>query len=230
MNLGLLTHYLPNPSEDYSELAAITIPQREEYCRRHGYTHFVHKGPYHNVSYYYAVQRLFLLNDLMVANPHIDVWWVLNVQALLTNLTKPVEDAVPDVHDRLLDEEDKHFWISHDCHGLNAGSFLVRNSEWGRTWIQLVADQTVNRNGPADPWHEQRTMMNLENHVFFRDRIQIVLQNTINSYLYKLYPPWNDSTPGNWASGDLVLSLPGLDLKRRLEIVRSEEWQRRIIT
>lgn len=231
MKLALLTHYLPTAAEDYTELASITVPQRDDYCKRHGYEHIVHSGIYGDASLYYAVQRLYLLHDLMTKRPDIEVFWVLNVQALLTNLTKPVAHewettAALRIGTVMIDH---HFWVAHDCHGLNAGSFLVRNSEWGRAWIKLVADQSVaSRNTHA--WHEQKIMQDLTPHVFFKGRIQIVPQSAINSYDYVLYPPWNETTPGHWQPGDLVLSLPGLTLKQRLEIVRSEKWQGRIVT
>lgn len=232
MKLALLTHYLPTEREDYTELAAITVPQRNDYCKRHDYQHIVYGGPYADPALYYAVQRLYLLHDQMVERRDVDVFWVLNVQGLLTNLTKPVIWSLgcgPSAGQaNLYFEANKDFAVAHDCHGLNAGSFLVRNSEWGRAWIKLVADQSVaSRNTHA--WHEQKILQDLTPNVFFRDRIQIVPQRSINSYLYELYPPWNNETLGDWRSGDLVLSLPGLTLKQRLEIVRSEKWQGRIV-
>ncbi len=218
MKIALLTHYLPTPAEDYTQLAALTVPNRDEWCARHGYQHIVHKGPYGNPALYYAVQRLYLLHDLMKQRPDIEMWWVLNVQAVITNLTKRLDYAVPDIHESL-EKDSKDFWVAHDCHGLNAGSFIVRNSEWGREWVRFIADQSAAR-GDSHVWHEQKVMQELTPHVFFRDRIEIVPQRAFNSYEYRRYPPWNSDTPGDWRKGDLVLSLPGLTLQERLDIVR----------
>lgn len=240
MSLTLLTHYLPTERENYQELADLVVPARDAYCARHGYVHHVHKGPYGNPSLYYAVQRLYLLHSLMSAPGATELYWVLNVQSILTNHTKRVDsdlwgDEPNGVHggiegySRHVGKELNHqFFIAHDCHGLNAGSFVVRNTPWGREWVKFIADETVRR--AADVWHEQRTMMAYENHPFFKPFISILPQSSINSFLYREYPPWNESTPGDWRPGDLVLSLPGMNLARRLELIRSEEMKQRIIT
>lgn len=209
MKLALLSYYTRD-HEDYLKVADINVPAREAYCKRHGYDHVVHCGPYHDPSLYYAVARIYKVYDMLFRDPNPpDFVWVLNVQAVITNQGIPVHQYTDDEHD---------FWITKDCHVINAGSFIVRRSEWSRRWLQAVGEQG-HRSGA--PWFENRAIIDMWERPEWKPYIKVLPQNTINSYRMGLYPPWNSSTPGDWRAGDLVLSLPGLNLSQRLDIIKS---------
>lgn len=220
MKAALLTYYLPTEKENYEELAKLIVPERTEYCKKHNYTHLVGRGPYSNPALYYAVQRIHLLYDVLfhTENPP-DYVWVLNIQSVITNHNIPFLSLVEN-------DKEHDFWVSKDCHATNMGSFIVRRSEWTKEWLGFIA-----REAPyvKHDWHEQAVVVLNEFDLRFKDKIGILPQNAINSYDYTLYPPWGETTPGHWKKGDLVLSLPGLTLKQRLDMVNSENMKERII-
>lgn len=213
---ALITYYLPTERENYAELAKLTVPLRDEYCARHRVDHLVFAGPYHNPGWYYAFQRLKLVRDLMNGRAY-RYFWVLNVQALITNMTVDFEDfASPG--DWML--------VTRDVNSLNAGSMIFANCDWTKRWLDyIISLEPVYRN---DCWYEQRAMIHNYEKPEWAEHIKILPQNTINSYDHSLY---NLSTEidGHWRPGDLTLSLPGLNLQQRLEIARSEKWQKRIV-
>lgn len=205
----MLTQYLPTIKEDYTQLANLTIPIRDEYCAKHNYEHIVQSGPYKHPEFYYAYDRLVLLRDLLDKPGAADVFWVANVQGVVTNLNKTIESTIDDEHD---------FWVSKDCHGINMGSFLVRNTDWSRSWLDfIISQEPVYRN---DSWKEQRCVMNWWMNEHWTWMIHLLPQRAINSYQYWRYNPWPPHTPGNWRKGDLFLNLPGLNLQERLVIVK----------
>lgn len=207
MKLALLTHYVPTEREDYTELFKLTGPLRDEYCARHGYEHVVQRGAYGNLEYY-AYQRLQLLRDLMDKPNAADVYWVANVQGIITSMEKRIDDVV----------DGEHEWFhSKDCHGVNLGSFVVCNTPFSREWLDfLIAQEPNYRNRP---WKEQQAVMDWWLHEKFTWKIHLVPQRVLNSYQYWRYQPWPETTPGNWRKGDLFLNLPGMSLSQRLRAV-----------
>lgn len=202
MSLSLLTFYMDN----YVELTRLVIPNRDEYCARHGYTHVVKTGPYKDAGLYYAVQRLWFLLDEMEKPGASEYWWVMNAQSVITNMTKDV---------MIVTDPNHHFWIARDINGLNAGVFVVKNSERGRAWIRFVAEKAPHIN---HCWHEQRVMQENETNIAWADVVSVIHPSLCNSYRYSLYN-WPDTTPGDWRPGDLVLSFPGTSLSERLSLV-----------
>lgn len=208
MKITLLTQYVPTPQEDYTQLADLTIPNRDEWCNRHVYQHIVQRGHFADPGSYYAFDRLKLLRHLLDQPGAADVFWVYNVQGVITNLTRRLEPVIDDEHD---------FWITKDCHGINAGSFLVRNTPWSRQWLDFVIGSEAHYRN--DSWKEQRCIQHWWQHEHWTWMIHLLPQRAINSYDYGLYHPWPPHTPGNWIKGDLCLSLPGLNLQQRLKLV-----------
>lgn len=194
MKITLLTFY----SREYQSLADITVPNKEEYCRRAGYEHIVRTGPYANAAYYYAVDRLIFLKDLLSRSTGApELVWVLNLHTYIMNYQKRLEEVVSEEHD---------FFISADCHGLNAGSFVVRRSEWSCRWLDFIIGEALRGN---HHWHEQKVMQDHAGDPEWRDKIRILPQNAINSYDYRLYN-MSESTEGQFRRGDLLFHAPGI--------------------
>ena len=85
MKISLLTFY----TNEYQSLADLTVRNRNEWCARHGYHHEIKVGPYKGLPYY-AYDRLVYLRDMLVPGGP-DIVWTLNVQAVITNLARPLE-------------------------------------------------------------------------------------------------------------------------------------------
>lgn len=212
MKIALLTHYLPTKDDDYQKLADLTIPNRDDYCKKHGYQHIVQCGAYKDVSLYYAVQRIHLIWDIFNKQDSPDLIWVLNVQAVITNSRHKITNFIDDEHD---------FFIHADINGLNAGSFIIRKSEWSKKWLDFIIEKSADN---SHCWHEQKIMIDNHSKPEWAYKIKILDHPGINSYQYFRYGRGTD-TPGDWRPDHLCLSLPGLTLKERLEIVGSDEIQ-----
>ena len=212
MKLAIVTQHIPN----YQSLADLTVPNHEEYCKRHGYQHIVKIGSYGDAARYYGFQKAEFILDLffnpakagIAESDSPDIIWSLNLPSVITNMTKPVMEGL---------KEDADFWISKDCHDINAGSYLVRKSEWSKRWLEFIVSEEPEYR--ADCWAEQRVVIHNHDKPEWKTRISIEHQRLLNSYNYLLYSPWNSCTVGDWRPGDLVLSFPGMNLEQRIGLV-----------
>lgn len=210
MKIALLTHFTPTPEGDYNELFKLTGPLRDEYCARHGYEHIVQNGFYKYPEFYYAFDRLVLLRDLLDKPDAADVFFVLNVQAVICNITKRIEDIIDDEHD---------VYFSKDVHGGNCGAYIVKNTDFTRRWLDFIISQEPNYR--SAPWKEQKCWCDWWLHENWTWKIHLLPQRAINSYFYHLYKPWPPGeTPGDFRRGDLLVNLPGLNLAQRLDLVK----------
>lgn len=219
MKLTLFTYCLPN----YQGILDLVKPNKDEYCQRHGYQHVAKVGPYWNAQTYYGWQSHQFTLDMFYDPAKVglaespDIIWVLNVQSVITNITKPITDYLTD--------DTKDFWIAKDVGGLNGGSFVIRKSDWSKRWFEFIMSKEPEYR--HDCWASQRVMQHRWEDPEWKDKICIAPQNQFNSFDYCMYPPWNHGTPGDWRPGDLVLSFPGTTLERRYALV-TEALQNRV--
>lgn len=220
VKLALLSFYSPH----YQPVADLVLPDRDEYCRRHGYEHVVKVGPYLDRPWYYGYDSKAFIYD-MFWNPAAvgltespDIIWFPYLPCVLTNLNKPITDILTPEHD---------FWMNKDCHAVNLGSFVVRKSEWSKRWLLFIMNNEAQYRYHC--WKDLQCVIEHWQDPEWKEKICVVPQNQLGSYIYSYYPPWNSSTPGEWRPGDLALSLPGMDLGKRLGIIASKEMQDRII-
>jgi len=209
---------------NYQEVADISLDNRKKYCDKQGYKHHIHCGPYQNLgNLYYAIQRIHILYDLMFPDgePTEDknkLFWVLNISSMVMNHTKRLEDFV-------INDPEKDFFIHKDVNGLNAGSFIIRRTEWARQWLSLIKREapTINH-----CWYEQRVMQIHADEPVWKKNIKIMDHPGINDYFYDLYkfPP---TTPGDYKPGNFCLSLPGTSLDERIQLLKSDRVLTNII-
>lgn len=198
-------------TSSYAALAKKTLENNKvPYCQRHGYPLIVKTDDWHNIPLGY--EKAYLLQTAFANYP--DCAWVFfsECDTLITNMTTKLEDIVRD--------ESKHFVITTDINGINAGSFFVRNSVEGRGYIQAMLDSI----GKFE--HEQAFIIDSyfgsQTH---KDIISLYPQKTFNSYDYNIwghtYPSGLDyfGNNGRWEYGDFIIHFPGTSLSHRLSLV-----------
>ena len=100
--------------------------------------------------------------------------------------------------------------IAIDCSGINAGSFIVRNSPWTVKFMKRVLQE---RNNPLIEkfWYccEQSVIAFLQDAPDVKDHVCYVNQSEINAYPETFFYKW--FCPAQyWQEGNLVLHSPGL--------------------
>jgi hypothetical protein len=152
--------------------------------------------------------------SLEVLNQNPDVEWLLfsECDATITNLTIPIADKI---------DNDYHFIVPTDRLNINSGNFLVRNSEQGRGYLQMILDREAEY--LKVEWAEQQVIIDTIDENL--DIVKLVPQNYMNSYQQKGYDYCDVSQDilgnrGEWQSGDWIVHWPGTHKPVRLALAK----------
>ena len=208
---------LCNHTPDYQQLVDKTwFNNKVPYCQRHGYNfelRLVENSPLNvNTLHRYQMSKVLFINDVLNRSPE-DAWvWWTGADLMITNFTIKLESII---------DTNYHFIIATDFNGMNADSFLVRNSEKGRRYFKMIVDTLP----MYTYWEGEQGIMKETYSIFKDDVVKIVPQKTINSYNYADYrvayahrEPLQDELGniGDWSPGDFVIQWPATSLQHRL--------------
>lgn len=108
----------------YSSWAKIAVNNHKTYADKYGYAHYVDHGksdPRHS-----AWSKISSLLRHMEEDDH-EWFWALDLDTLVMNGNILAEDLIDDDFDLVL---------NRDCNWFNAGSFLIKNSNWSRNFMK----------------------------------------------------------------------------------------------
>ena len=211
MRIALYTMHGPA----IAEMSAITVPNKIEYCQRHGYSYF--QEPFTGAMWP-GFERLPPLIGLLKSKLFDWVFW-LGTDCLITNL-----------HVRLESILDPKFGIviAVDAFDIQMDSLLVRAAD--ERAISLLEKVFSMRDKPAGIHEEQSSMSAIMRQPEFGGCVKLVPQRTMNSYEYRLYTELGLKyisgtdllgTHGEWSRGDFVYHVPGRPLGMKLERLRA---------
>lgn len=192
-------------TESFDALADVTVPVLRKYCHRQGYDLIVHRGGFGDQSRQFGFQKTELVASLL---PGTGSLFVVDVDTMITNHDVRLESFM---------ECDADVFFTRDCNGINAGSYLIRNSQFSRAFLNAAFSQSGKPEYPG----EQDVMRELIELPQVKPGITILPHPSINSYLYHEYGQSKTHEEGQWQPGDFLLHLPGMTNKRRIEIFRS---------
>ena len=201
MNIALVTGH----TENYSELAALTLPGKQEYALQHGYKLFVQTDgwmvyPDRAIGF----DKCFYIEKLMLENPDVEWFWWSGTDCLITNHNTKLENIIDD---------NFHFIVCKDDSGINADVFFIRNTEQGLAYIR-------NLQQPHSLGTEQANMWDDEKNPKWQPICKYIPQNVMNSYNLNYYrhkgPRDVFGQRNNWEKGDFVIQAvtgwnPGFD-------------------
>jgi len=195
-------------TDNYQDLADLTDVPKREYCERYGYKFFVLKET--KYSPVMGFNKIHYSLEVLKENP--DVEWLLfsECDATITNLTIPIADKI---------DNDYHFVVPTDRLNINSGNFLVRNTEQGRGYLQMILDREAEY--LKVEWAEQQVIIDtIDDNL---DIVKLVPQNYMNSYQQKGYDYCDVAVDilgnrGEWQSGDWIVHWPGTHKHIRLAL------------
>ena len=210
---------------NYDNILELTWKSKQAYAAKHGYhlydsSDIVEKGRPAQWSKIKAVQRLF------AADQNCD--WVLWMDAdtLFMNTEKKIEDFLPS-------DPDKDLVVAKDVPnpGYNSGSWLVKNSEWGRNFLQKWWDMKTfvrlpgqSLSGDNDAFKVLLSQYEADDE--FQKHVAVPPRCTMNAFAKFLRPwemasmtteklqqePWYMSE-NFYHKGDWLVHVPGYDNK-----------------
>jgi hypothetical protein len=192
---------------NYSDLAALTDQSKKEYCDRYGYQfHVLTEMKYSTIT---GFNKIHYALDLFQQHPEIE--WLLfsECDAMITNQTIKIEDRI---------DNDYHFIVPVDRLNLNSGNFLVRNSEQGRAYLQMIVDREESYK--TVEWAEQQVIIDTIEQ--YQSIVKIVPQKYMNSYEPEIYDYCDArfdilGNSGAWEPGDWIVHWPGTYKPTRIQ-------------
>ena len=174
-------------SANIARLAKLTLPNKAEYCLRHGYTLVADNMPYEQAAA--ATSRLWHYLDLY------GTVWMLDCDAIITDMTRPIHKLSCLGPHVTVCREDIVPWNE-----LNCGSMVWRDTPQAR---QLL--HTIELEAPA--WKTMPCGWQTWLGAFAADRpdvVQVVPPREFNSTEWT-HPGGGAESPGcHWQPGDLV--------------------------
>lgn len=198
--IKVLVHFTPS----WRELSFITLPIMELYCDKHGYGSNVYEcTPYQN---YTGKEKIKHILEGLNEN---DIALVMDADAIITNLTIPIESFL---------EEGKDFYVTKHVWHINTGVFIIRKTKWAVKFLHYLLE-----NIGKDFVHcEQDAAIKYMTENPHDNHIKLLPHPSINSMDYSLYPEHKDVTEpeqGMWEKGQFILHLAGIGMDKRKEIL-----------
>ena len=202
--------------DNYSDMAEITWTNNKvPYCERWGYDPIV-KTTGFDPNVPIGFEKIILIRDVLERRQHQWVYWC-GCDTLITNWHIPLTQFTYD---------DAHFIIASDFNGLNADSFLVRNSPQGRNYIDMIL-----QNLPAyrhNNLYEQGVM--IDTYQQNRSVVKVIPQKSFNSYVYDMYRTKGARNNldclgfnGDWSVGDFLCHCPDHPKQVRIDLFKKLE-------
>lgn len=190
-------------SPSHEDLAEVSLPNLQEYCKIYGYD----------------MRIIYIKNDKWEYKKHeafreyfkegYDLIWYKDIDSIITNLKTPITDFIDDYYS---------FYLTKDFTELNGGSVIIKNTEPGRVFNDMVLEN-------RDMFENEQNFYNSMTMVMFGiDIMKLIPHPSINSYQYRLYPECVEYVGredlGDWKEGNFVLHVPALPMEQRIKILK----------
>lgn len=217
---------------NYQPLADCTWEDnKKSYAQLHGYKTFCKTDNFvPDVGLGY--QKIHYVKELLATNPDVEWFWWTGTDTMITNFATRIEDRVLSAY---------HFIVCADVNGINADSFLVRNSPEGRAYIDhlLALEAECSKHWDVEQRAIATTLgwpatgekgwpvpADLKVCDQYKDIVKVMPQRYMNSFNYQLYggmyPDPKDKLgfDGNWQLGDWLIHWPAVDVNYRIELYK----------
>lgn len=200
-----------SPFCNLEELSAITLPNKQKYCARHGYDLLTPAltGTGCNQDEMYGFKRLALVIDMLKSGVY-DWLWVAGCDVLITNLAIKLESLIDDDYGMVVGTEPT---------GVGMDSYLIRREKGGLELMELLFGF---QSKPVGGAHEQSTLDFLRHDPELAKVVKLLPQRMLNAYKYATLHQYGFlsqgfvtgtdylGNSGEWQPGDFVLHTPGL--------------------
>lgn len=196
-------------SPNYQEMADVTLPTVERYCKRHGYNLFYDglRDPREGDA-----MKITLFKGLYETGQFTgDDWFMwIDTDALVMNGGFSVAE--------MLSLSQVHYVVGYDFNGMNTGVWFARFTSHAHHFLSVAQNVSI-----AMGWADQVGLIQTALSPPFNTWVALVPAKAFNAYPYELYG-WDHyahkNEINNYEPGDFILHLPGIEYERRLELLR----------
>jgi hypothetical protein len=197
---------LTSVSANIAEMAALTVPNKLEYCLRHGYSLVVDSRPYTE-----AVQKV--RQAVMPLFDEFDIVWALDCDAVITDMTRPIHTLPCLGPGATVCEEGIVAW-----NRLNCGSIVWRRGARSRYLLCRIEESTPEWVAMPCVWQTWLA----EHAETLGDILTIAPLRSFNSCAWTHPGGGSGESGSHWESGDLVFHPCGVyPTPARLDVILS---------
>lgn len=185
----------------YADLAKITMPSYEEYCKIHGYDFLIRdKNVLPGTLTGWTRFEVFLEN----IDKYTHIFYV-ECDSMLMNQTIRLENLIDDNYDMILAKTNKREVIE-----INFGPMLVKSSQWTKEFLTMLLNDRSYENHPMKSQQQLNDIINSQENV--KQKIKIVNARFFNSQMHDWFPD------DNFKPGDFICHAAGSSNDYRLKL------------
>ncbi|KAF9690871.1 hypothetical protein EKO04_010932 [Ascochyta lentis] len=176
-----------------------------DYARRHGYDFVVNYEAHNDRT---VMFWKFDMAEKLIKSGKYDWLWWMDFDTLNTNTAIKVTDIIEDELQNATNPDEIDFLLTHDCNGLNAGSFLVRRHERSLKFMhKSVAVYDKARKTDISMSEQDAVVTLLKEDQESADRTRVIPQSKLNAFPSEI--ACFDEEQKVWESGLFVLHFAG---------------------
>lgn len=185
----------------YPELAKITMPSYEEYCKVRGYD-FAIKTEFNPARPMPWGKFEFMLENM----DKYDYQFYVECDSMLMNQTIKLEDLFDDNYDILISRTSRK-----DIIEVNTGPIMIKSCEWSKSFLTILINQRPEYY-TKQMLEQQLFIDEINNNENVRKRCKIMNCRAFNSF----YHEWHQES--NYKSGDFIIHAAGSSNDYRVKL------------
>jgi Protein of unknown function, DUF273 len=192
----LVFSYFDKRSKDkysFEEIAKLTQPSKEEYCKIHGYD-FIN----YEIQEYWREIGWYKINVIKEKLKDYDYIMYIEADCLITNYNIKIEDVALES-----DFTVSRNVISKGWEGINCGNLIIKNSQWSVDFINKLDNK---KEFYHDSWAEQRALINELENIDILEKGKHINFTSMRQ-MGGFYHQWYEKD--RWKHGDWIIHLAG---------------------
>ena len=240
--------YINNITYKRLKIGMLTVISQGNYFKRYEEALFVKKDYCKYYKYDFIIKlleycngwdKLLLLQEKLKED--YDYIMTSDADVIITNRDKSIEDIILKYDNNISEDSNTFMIITKDHNSLNSGNIIWKNCKETKDFLNKVLNiktnirYTINKPFKSIGIYEQPSIIHVINkeYDYYKDKINIIPQFEINSYIPIVCKNENKNNRGKWEMNDFLIHFAGFnydkDSKLR-EKVKLEELIKKFCT
>lgn len=246
--VDVIKMYINNITYKRLKIGMLTVISQGNYFKRYEEALFVKKDYCKYYKYDFIIKlleycngwdKLLLLQEKLKED--YDYIMTSDADVIITNRDKSIEDIILKYDNNISEDSNTFMIITKDHNSLNSGNIIWKNCKETKDFLNKVLNiktnirYTINKPFKSIGIYEQPSIIHVINkeYDYYKDKINIIPQFEINSYIPIVCKNENKNNRGKWEMNDFLIHFAGFnydkDSKLR-EKVKLEELIKKFCT
>ncbi|KAF2270453.1 hypothetical protein CC78DRAFT_133154 [Lojkania enalia] len=189
---------------DQKSYLHISLKNKDHYARRHGYDFIVDYESHTDKGTCYW--KFNMMERLIKQGKWDWIWWV-DFDTLITNTDIKVADIIQDELANVTNADSIDWLLTHDCNGLNLGSFIMRSTERALDFLAELWRLSERKKDDGHSPSEQDAMVMILKDPTYSAKTHVVPQWKLNAFPEEI--ACFDESRQVWQPGTFIIHFAG---------------------